>query len=79
MGGFLDKPIVEKDTAVGQGKVGEHMLRYGVSSMQGWRVEMEDSHVTEFNVGPTPEQLALFCVFDGHAGEFPRPPLVSPL
>lgn len=40
MGGFLDKPKTEKAYECGQG----NGLRYGVVSMQGWRVEMEDSH-----------------------------------
>lgn len=40
MGGFLDKPKTEKTTESGSG----NGLQYGVVSMQGWRVEMEDSH-----------------------------------
>ena len=40
MGGFLDKPKTEKSRTHGQG----NGLKYGVVSMQGWRVEMEDSH-----------------------------------
>jgi len=40
MGGFLDKPKTEKSRESGQG----NGIRYGVVSMQGWRVEMEDSH-----------------------------------
>ena len=40
MGGFLDKPKTEKSYESGQG----NGLKYGVVSMQGWRVEMEDSH-----------------------------------
>ncbi len=40
MGGFLDKPKTEKSREHGQG----NGLEYGVVSMQGWRVEMEDSH-----------------------------------
>lgn len=47
MGGFLDKPKTEKSSEAGQG----NGLKYGVVSMQGWRVEMEDSHsaVTQVN------------------------------
>ena len=67
MGGFLDKPIVTKSTEVGQGKIGDHMIRYGVSAMQGWRLEMEDDHVAETGVGG--KSVGLFCVFDGHAGK----------
>ena len=37
MGTILDKPVTEKeDTEEGEA----HGLRYGVSSMQGWRVDM---------------------------------------
>ena len=40
MGAFLDKPKTEKHTEQGGG----NGLRYGLSSMQGWRIEMEDAH-----------------------------------
>jgi serine/threonine protein phosphatase PrpC len=67
MGGFLDKPNTVKSTHVGQGKVGDQVLRYGVSAMQGWRLEMEDAHVATAEVGGKP--IGLFSVFDGHAGK----------
>ncbi|XP_030234876.1 protein phosphatase 1B isoform X4 [Gadus morhua] len=65
MGAFLDKPKTEKHNAHGEG----NGLRYGLSSMQGWRVEMEDAH----NAMPgLPAQgmadWAFFAVYDGHAG-----------
>lgn len=62
MGVFLDKPKTEKATAVGHTK----SLRYGVSAMQGWRTEMEDSHVC--NTGFKWKDWSFFGVFDGHAG-----------
>ena len=40
MGAFLDKPKTEKHNEDGEG----NGLKYGLSSMQGWRVEMEDAH-----------------------------------
>ncbi len=40
MGAFLDKPKTEKHTEEGGG----NGLRFGLSSMQGWRIEMEDAH-----------------------------------
>ena len=40
-------------------------LRYGASSMQGWRGEMEDAHITEPNFD---DNVALFAIFDGHGG-----------
>ena len=41
MGNFLDTPITEKETEVGQNS----RLAYGLSAMQGWRAQMEDDHV----------------------------------
>ena len=35
--------------------------------MQGWRIEMEDSHITETDVPGRPGS-SMFCVFDGHGG-----------
>jgi len=40
MGAFLDKPKTEKLNEKGKG----NGLSFGVSSMQGWRMEMEDAH-----------------------------------
>ncbi|CAH8490267.1 unnamed protein product [Heterobilharzia americana] len=64
MGAFLDKPKTEKVVDMGQG----NGLRYAISSMQGWRVEMEDAHVAKSEL-PVPFQYwSYFGVFDGHAG-----------
>jgi len=68
MGAFLDKPKTDKVTDKGEGKNG---LRYGVSAMQGWRMEMEDAHVCKTNFPGSDDALkdwAFFGVFDGHAG-----------
>ena len=43
MGAILDTPHTEKTTENGNG----NDLRYGVCSMQGWRVEMEDAHCAQ--------------------------------
>lgn len=40
MGAYLDKPKTEKENECGSG----NGLKYGISSMQGWRLEMEDAH-----------------------------------
>lgn len=40
MGAFLDKPKTDKHNEYGNG----NGLRYGIASMQGWRLEMEDAH-----------------------------------
>jgi protein phosphatase 1G len=36
--------------------------------MQGWRKRMEDSHISDLNIGQN-EGLHLFGVFDGHGGK----------
>ncbi len=63
MGAFLDKPKTEKHNECGQG----NGLRYALSSMQGWRVEMEDAHAAVIGL-PSLEDWSFFAVFDGHAG-----------
>ena len=62
MGAFLEKPKTEKITTQGEGCG----IRYGVSAMQGWRMEMEDAHVCETNF--VLKDYSFFGVFDGHAG-----------
>ena len=64
MGAFLDTPNTEKYNEHGAG----NDLHYGVASMQGWRVEMEDAHraITGLEGGLT--DWSYFAVFDGHAG-----------
>lgn len=64
MGAFLDKPKVEKHTECGMG----NGLRYALSSMQGWRVEMEDAHCAVVGLPCGLDQWSFFAVFDGHAG-----------
>jgi serine/threonine protein phosphatase PrpC len=63
MGAFLDKPKTEKYTAVGEA----NGIRYGVSAMQGWRMEMEDAHACVTSL-PFDPKACFFGVFDGHAG-----------
>ena len=63
MGAFLDKPKVEKQNEVGKG----NEIEYAVSSMQGWRVDMEDSHTAILSL-PNLSSWSFFAVFDGHAG-----------
>ena len=62
MGAFLEKPKTEKVTQKGEG----WSIKFGVSAMQGWRMEMEDAHVcsTDFEL----KNWSFFGVFDGHAG-----------
>jgi serine/threonine protein phosphatase PrpC len=65
MGSFLDKPKTEKTNDSGHG----NELRYGLGAMQGWRIEMEDSHCSVIGLPKSGfEQWSFFAVFDGHAG-----------
>nr|XP_046212782.1 protein phosphatase 1B-like isoform X1 [Oncorhynchus gorbuscha]XP_046212783.1 protein phosphatase 1B-like isoform X1 [Oncorhynchus gorbuscha] len=64
MGAFLDKPKTEKHTAHGEG----NGLHYGLSSMQGWRVEMEDAHTAMVGLPHGLTDWSFFAVYDGHAG-----------
>eukprot|EP00890_Picochlorum_soloecismus_P005406 jgi/Picsp_1/5867/NSC_03225-R1_protein phosphatase 2c len=63
MGQYLSHPVTTKES--GSGENGS--LEYGFSSMQGWRVSMEDDHLTLLDVGN--KQTSLFAVFDGHGGQ----------
>lgn len=63
MGAFLDKPITDKANGQGEG----NGLTYGFSSMQGWRMTMEDAHtVTPFVPGM--DKCSFYGVYDGHCG-----------
>lgn len=65
MGAFLDKPKTDKRTDCGTG----NGLKYGVSSMQGWRAEMEDAHCVTISLPQNRlKDWSFFAVFDGHAG-----------
>lgn len=63
MGAFLDKPKTDKHNEGGVG----NGLKYGLASMQGWRVEMEDAHTAVIGL-PSLRDWSFFAVFDGHAG-----------
>lgn len=75
MGNLLGAPVTEKETHSG---LTEDNLSYAVSSMQGWRVHMEDAHITEGRLYAVAEDgtkidlhgHSLFAVFDGHGGTF---------
>ncbi|KAK1795944.1 hypothetical protein P4O66_009048 [Electrophorus voltai] len=64
MGAFLDKPKMEKYNAHGEG----NGVCYGLSSMQGWRVEMEDAHTAVVGLPHGLGSWSFFAVYDGHAG-----------
>jgi protein phosphatase 1B len=63
MGNFLEKPITDKHTH--EGFVAG--MAFAASSMQGWRMEMEDAHILGGEIPSIPGAV-LFTVFDGHGG-----------
>ena len=63
MGNTLDKPRTEKKCEEGFG----NGLRFGLSSMQGWRMKMEDRHCAQVGL-PQLKDWSFFAIFDGHAG-----------
>ncbi|KAG7363731.1 protein phosphatase 2C [Nitzschia inconspicua] len=87
MGNLLGAPVTDKETHTGETSSTETSpsLKWGMSSMQGWRVHMEDAHIAEGNLyaqllpsnnnNNTNNKIdlpghALFAVFDGHGGTF---------
>lgn len=62
MGVYLSTPKTEKFSEDGEGD----RLRYGLSSMQGWRATMEDAHAAYPNLDSS---TSFFGVYDGHGGK----------
>jgi len=74
MGQTLSEPVVDKKSENGDGET----YIYGTSSMQGWRISMEDAHACILDLqasldGGKPteadKRLAFFGVYDGHGGD----------
>jgi len=61
MGQYLSQPVTDKASEEG----GNRRLRYAASSMQGWRLSMEDAHIAMPDLD---SGNSLFAVFDGHGG-----------
>ncbi|XP_068629424.1 protein phosphatase 1G isoform X2 [Battus philenor] len=61
MGAYLSEPVTEKMS----NDEANAKLECGASSMQGWRVNQEDSHNTILNYDT---DTAFFAVYDGHGG-----------
>ena len=62
MGNFLDTPITEKETEVGEDQ--SKGFCYGLSAMQGWRSHMEDDHVQLLTARTQLSKvLVLHCLF----------------
>lgn len=55
MGNLLGSPVTDKETHVGQ----TSEFEFGLSSMQGWRVHMEDAHIAEANLYAVVEDESL--------------------
>ncbi|GLU01235.1 hypothetical protein SLE2022_185480 [Rubroshorea leprosula] len=62
MGIYLSTPKTEKVSEDGE----NDRLRYGQSSMQGWRATMEDAHAAYPDLDST---TSFFGVYDGHGGK----------
>lgn len=43
-------------------------MSVGASSMQGWRVNMEDAHTHILSLAPDDPDASFFAVYDGHGG-----------
>jgi len=60
----MSAPITEK-----HGETGENeYFEYGVSSMQGWRIDMEDAHLACLDAKTEHQFSGIYGVFDGHGG-----------
>ena len=67
MGQTLSEPVTIKVSDSGE----DGRLYFGVSSMQGWRISMEDAHAAVLDMAPDSDRrIAWFAVFDGHGGIF---------
>ncbi|KAK9761821.1 Protein phosphatase 2C 2 [Basidiobolus ranarum] len=64
MGQTLSEPVTSKETDKG----GNSRFIYGSSSMQGWRITMEDAHSCLLSLDDYPD-VSFFAVFDGHGGQ----------
>lgn len=62
MGPYLGTPNTAKDSENGE----SDSMRWGATSMQGWRKSQEDSHIARTDL---PDGVSVFGVFDGHGGK----------
>ncbi|KAK5731966.1 Protein phosphatase 2C 2 [Elasticomyces elasticus] len=77
MGQTLSEPVVEKHSDEGQ----DDRVVFGISAMQGWRINMEDAHANILDLQPLEEgneelkpadsdvRISYFGVYDGHGGD----------
>jgi Protein phosphatase 2C len=64
MGQTLSEPVTDKESACCQNEY----MKVGSSSMQGWRINMEDSHCHILSLPDDPGTVFL-AVYDGHGGK----------
>ncbi|XP_023689788.1 protein phosphatase, Mg2+/Mn2+ dependent, 1Nb (putative) isoform X1 [Paramormyrops kingsleyae] len=62
---YLDQPILEKHNEQGWAKWG---IKFALSSVQGWRAQMEDAHTCVPEMEGDLDSWGFFAVYDGHAG-----------
>jgi len=60
---YLQEPNKNKNSVEGE----TEEFKYCATSMQGWRINMEDAHAAIMGFGGDPT-CSLFGVFDGHGG-----------
>ncbi|CAD8080664.1 unnamed protein product [Paramecium primaurelia] len=61
MGQFLSQPITQKM----HDSQSNAILSCHTTSMQGWRLQMEDAHIMKVEFR---EDISIFAIFDGHGG-----------
>ncbi|KAG2361708.1 PP2C-domain-containing protein [Suillus spraguei] len=65
MGQTLSAPATEKKSETGE----DDRYLFAVSEMQGWRITMEDAHVTMLTLEESAtDKNTFFAVYDGHGG-----------
>jgi protein phosphatase 2C family protein 2/3 len=65
MGSHLSFPVTRKSTDYGANE----RVFYGLVSMQGWRIAMEDAHVVDLDLEAADDKKnCFFAVYDGHGG-----------
>jgi len=65
MGNELDKPILDKKSYDEENKY----IKFGVSSLQGWKAQMEDYNFYAIDIVPNSDKnIDIFGIMDGHRG-----------
>ncbi len=65
MGNELDKPILDKNCYDEE----NNYIKFGVSSLQGWKTQMEDYYFYSIDIVPNSDKnIDIFGIMDGHRG-----------